>query len=393
MFARRAAASEGSHARDAAKANLLKWNEKHEKEVSMQMEKIGALHRDRDKIKNVAIRAGVEAQIEREQQILEELRAKHERLTSIARSAKSSSGSDHNVDVLAEISAHSLPLGKSAAHHAAPTIYEWGPNVELPEVSRQEIDDAYDQATDPITALKPPVAPDIRSASAKLTAGGELGGELGGAHPAVQQTVQHMLSPTGMLALQQQAMEKRLGRPMREDEARKMKAEARASAMASLSFLVGTACCMVAAAFAGVFVWRQYGKPRSREQIGEVQAQVAVQQKERKARYEATVGPVVSSIKVTSEVAISEHEGLKNFAAGLRTNQATRYVPPPPREAELKAQADARAAQEAREERERAEAHAAIVAAEAAWQASGGAVMGLEDTEQQQKPWYRRRSG
>ena len=155
------------------------------------------------------------------------------------------------MDVLAEISAHSLPLGKSAAHHAAPTIYEWGPNVELPEVSRQEIDDAYDQATDPITALKPPVAPDIRSASAKLTAGGELGGELGGAHPAVQQTVQHMLSPTGMLALQQKAMEKRLGRPMREDEARKMKAEARASAMASLSFLVGTACCMVAAAFAG----------------------------------------------------------------------------------------------------------------------------------------------
>ena len=68
-------------------------------------------------------------------------------------------------------------------------------------------------------------------------------------------------------------------------------------------------------------------------------------------------------------------------------------MPPPPQEAELKAQADARAAQEAREERERAEAHAAIVAAEAAWQASGGAVMGLEDTEQQQKPWYRRRSG
>ena len=43
MFARRAAASESSHARDEAKANLLRWNEKHEKEISMQIEKISAL--------------------------------------------------------------------------------------------------------------------------------------------------------------------------------------------------------------------------------------------------------------------------------------------------------------------------------------------------------------
>jgi hypothetical protein len=133
---------------------------------------------------------------------------------------------------------------------------------------------------------------------------------------------------------------------------------------------------MVAAAFAGVFVWRQYGKPRSREQLEEAQGAVAKQQMERKARYEALVGPVVSTIRSTAEVAIPEHEGLKNLAAGLSTNQATRYVPPPAREAQLRAQAEARAAQVARE---RAEAHAAIVAAEAAWQASGGAVMGLDE--------------
>ena len=102
---------------------------------------------------------------------------------------------------------------------------------------------------------------------------------------------------------------------------------------------------------------------------------------ERKARYEAAVGPVVSSIKVTAEAAIPEHEGLKNFAHGLSTNQATRYVPPPAREAELKAQAEARAKAEAQE---RADAHAKIVAAEAAWQESGGAIMGLEEQLQKQ---------
>ena len=383
MFARRAAASEGSHARDEAKASLLRWNEKHEKEVTKQLEKISTLQRRCDKLQNETIRAGVVEQVEREQRILEELRAKFARLASITATAKSSSSSDANtVDVLAEISAHSLPLGKSGAHHAAPTVYEWGPNVELPQVSRQEVDQAFDQATDPLTALKPPVAPEIRSASAKVfeweaqLGGGGGGGGGGARQPALDPTVQQMLSPSSMLALQQQAMERRLGRPMREDEAQRMRSEAKASAMASASVLVGTACCMVAAAFAGVFVWRQYGKPRSREQLEEAQGAVAKQQMERKARYEALVGPVVSTIRSTAEVAIPEHEGLKNLAAGLSTNQATRYVPPPAREAQLRAQAEARAAQVARE---RAEAHAAIVAAEAAWQASGGAVMGLDE--------------
>lgn len=370
MFARRAAASEGSHARDEAKANLLRWHEKNETEISKQVEKISAMQRECDKLKNAAIRRAVEEQIDVEKLVLEEKRSTFEKIKRNAAAA----GNDQTVDVLAEISAHSLPLGKAGKHHAAPTVYEWGPNVDLPEVSKQEVAQAYAQATDPLVALKPSVAPEIRSASAKLSDGANLGG----GHPAVQPSVQQMLNPTGMLALQQQAMEKRLGRPMRESEALKMKAEAKASAMASASVLVGTACCMVAGAFAAVVVWRQYGKPRSREQLEEAQAMVSRQQQDRKARYEAAVGPVVSSIKATAELAIPEHEGLKNLAAGLSTNQATRYVPPPAWEAERKAQADTRAAQEARE---RAEAHAKIVAAENAWQASRGEVMGLDDEQ------------
>lgn len=386
MFARRAAASEASFARDEAKANLLRWNEKHEEEAARQIEKISALRRDAGKIANAAIKRGVEEQIEREQQVLVKMRDKMTRLSRHVELARiAARNADHSVDVLAEISAHSLPLGKPEAHHAAPTMYEYGPNVALPEVSQRQVDEAFAQATDPVTALTPPVAPEMRSASVRLSVLSGAAKPGGGAHPAVQQTMQQMaLSPSGMLALQQQAMERRLGRPMRESEALQMRAEAKASAMASASVLVGTACCMVAAAFAAVVVWRQYGKPRSREQLEEAQATVSRQQLERKAHYEAAIGPVVGSIRRTAEAAIPEHEGLKNLAAGLSTNQATRYVPPPAREAELKARADARAKAQAdvraaQETRERAELHSKVAAAEAAWQASGGAVMGLDE--------------
>ena len=187
-------------------------------------------------------------------------------------------------------------------------------------------------------------------------------------HPAVQQTVQHMLSLTGMLALQQQAMEKRLGRPMREDEARKMKAEARASAMASLSFLVarvpaprrlrGSSCGASTASRARV--------SRSRCSAGRRAAEGA------QGEAEATVGPVISSIKVTSEVAIwSMRVARTSPQAAHEPSDAVRATAPTGGRAEGAGGREGKV--EAREERERAEAHAAIVAAEAAWQASGGA--------------------
>ena len=129
MFARRAAASESSHARDQAKANLLRWNEKHEKAIAMQLEKISALRRDRESLQNAALRRGIANRIEQEQQVLEELRATLARLTRTFENARSTrndaTASPVDVDVLAEISAHSLPLGKVSDHHAAPTMYEY----------------------------------------------------------------------------------------------------------------------------------------------------------------------------------------------------------------------------------------------------------------------------
>lgn len=71
-------------------------------------------------------------------------------------------------------------------------------------------------------------------------------------------------APSNMLALQQEALAKKLRRPLREREILKMRENAKASAVASAAVLVGTAACLCGAALAGVFVWRCAHFPTSR---------------------------------------------------------------------------------------------------------------------------------
>jgi hypothetical protein len=135
-------------------------------------------------------------------------------------------------------------------------------------------------------------------------------------------------SPSNMLQTQSHAMEKRLGRPLRPREVAEMQQSARATVVASASVLVGTFCCLVGAAFAGVVIWRGYGKPRTSEELARMTEQVQTAQKEREARLRESVGPVVNNIKMVASATLHQHEGLANLAAGLSTTTATRYVPP-----------------------------------------------------------------
>ena len=91
-------------------------------------------------------------------------------------------------------------------------------------------------------------------------------------------------------------------------------------------------------------------------------------QNAREVRIREAVGPVLMRVKETAGASIKEHEGLSNFAEGLKSGGATRYVKPM---AALQREHEQRA-------REAEEEHAKIVAAEAAWQASGGKVIGEE---------------
>jgi hypothetical protein len=112
---------------------------------------------------------------------------------------------------------------------------------------------------------------------------------------------------------------------------------------------------------------------QSSTELGVAAEELARRQQQREAALREVVGPVVNRVKETAGAALAEHEGLSNLAAGLSQTTATRYLPPQRAARDLTAHeaTPADAGGTAAEER------AKIAAAEAAWQASGGHVMGL----------------
>lgn len=122
MFSRRAAASESSFARDDAKRSLQRLNERQEKLLLEQTEKVDDLRVLRDSTINSAVRNALNTKLEREQQRLEDLHAQTAKMARLT--AGQAQYSDSTVDVLAEISAHSLPLGRASAHLADPVVYD-----------------------------------------------------------------------------------------------------------------------------------------------------------------------------------------------------------------------------------------------------------------------------
>ena len=345
MFSRRAAASEGGFARDEAKRAVRRLLEKREQAVAAQSEKVAELRRVQIGMKNTAIRGAMGATIAEEEKKLAELRAMQEQLSQPLLSSGALT-----VDVLAEISAHELPLGRGSAKDE-PTVYDIAipspdPSVPVPPQPTQ-------------TA----VMADIYRESGMTYAGSRSG-------KGWFRMLTAASSPSNMLQMQSNAMETKLGRPLRPREVTEMQQRARATAMASASMLLGTFCCVVGAAFAGVVIWRKYGKPKTSEELAHASQQVQTAQNEREERLREFVGPVVSKVKLTAGAALHQHEGLANLAAGLSTATATRYVPPA---AGAGAGANGKAAATARTHSHADDPdYAKIAAAEAAWQANGG---------------------
>lgn len=358
MFSRRAAASEGGFARDESKRSVLRLLEKREQAVSDQLEKVAELRRVQEGIQNAAIKAAVGFSIKAEEEKLAELRS---RMAELDRQLKLPMIVP-TVDVLAEIHAHEVPLGKVSAKDEA-TVYD----ISIPPP-----DPSVPVPPQPTTSA---VVAEIYRESGMTYAGSRSGKSWFGMLAA-------STSPSNMLQTQSHAMEKRLGRPLRPREVAEMQQSARATVMASASVLVGTFCCLVGAAFAGVVIWRRYGKPRTSEELARATEQVQTAQKEREARLRESVGPVVNNIKMVASATLHQHGGLANLAAGLSTTTATRYVPPTTRHVggsaagKLAEELGARPAGElaARSDaavtRTDAADYAKIAAAEAAWQAS-----------------------
>ena len=260
MFARRAAASEGSHARDDAKLQLKRLREKLAREGKLD-----------------------------------------------AVNPQKTAG--QTVDVLAEISAHELPLSvRDTAHLDAATIHDL--TVSPPDPSKRLRYKMPSQAA---------VAAEIYRDSPMTYAGGR-----GGDGKNWFETLQSAIAPSSMLAVQHEALESKLGRPLREKEVSKMKEDAKASAMASASMLVGSFCCVVGAMFGFVIVWRSYGKPKTAEELSAASELLVKQQAARKEGLREVVGPVVSSIKLKGGAMVTESEGLQHMATGLKQTTAIR---------------------------------------------------------------------
>ena len=205
MFSRRAAASESSHARDEAKLSLRRMNEKKQAALDAQQEKIDDLQKALAGTKNSAVKDAISKKIEQEQTALNDMRAQQEKIAARVAAAAANATT---VDVLAEISAHSLPLGKPDAHHADPDVLQI--HVPPPDMNA------------PLPTLKSQsqVVSEIYRESPMTYAGG--GGWA---------SVRKYLAPSNMLATQQQHMEAKLRRPMSEKEVMAMRSKAKAQVL------------------------------------------------------------------------------------------------------------------------------------------------------------------
>ena len=104
-------------------------------------------------------------------------------------------------------------------------------------------------------------------------------------------------------------------RTMSRREAQKIQAQAKGSAMAAASVVLGTFVCTAGAMLAGVAMWRYYGRP---DRAG-VEKRVQQTQFERKRQLsEGVVGESVRVVGAEVKKKIAEHEGYHNFAAGIK---------------------------------------------------------------------------
>lgn len=206
------------------------------------------------------------------------------------------------VDVLAEVSAHSIPLGKVGVAHQAPVIH------------RETV----------------PSAPDKKAPLPQLPSTSAVAAEIYASHLGKGKwinTVQTALTPrdaagpavnVGPEALF--GLPSRRGAPSARELAQ-IERQAQASAGAAGAVVVGTVLCVMGASLAAVAYWRWKGRPTLHEMNDGAKAT----NQERFANLQhGPVGETVRTIAQAAATTIPEHEGLKNWQQAMKDNRATR---------------------------------------------------------------------
>jgi hypothetical protein len=79
--------------------------------------------------------------------------------------------------------------------------------------------------------------------------------------------------------------------------------------------VIGTLYCITGAFMAGVFMWSYYGRPNGEGMLDRLRRRMPERMK---SIDDGPVGKSVRELARSAEVAIPEHEGLQNLAAGLK---------------------------------------------------------------------------
>ena len=110
-------------------------------------------------------------------------------------------------------------------------------------------------------------------------------------------------------------------RPLTARQQAQLAEQARASAGAFRSLVLGSAVCVVGAAVAAGYLWHRRRQPGA----AELRAQLQHDQQVRHSELEfGTVGDAVRAVASTAEAGLADHEGLKELSAGMKANRSLR---------------------------------------------------------------------
>jgi len=188
-------------------------------------------------------------------------------------------------DVLAEISANELPITEAGVRYASPSV--------------QKIAVA---------------APDLQRGAPELPSQSKVMAEIYQEHLGKRNwfgAITKTLEPNAMLDAGMLAPL----RPLRPRDVARQQAQAQATGGAAAALVMGSVLCVAGALAAGALAWKWMGKPDA----DAMRRQVAARTQQRAEAIDASlVGSSVRAIGQRAQVAIPEHEGLRNWEAGLK---------------------------------------------------------------------------
>ena len=204
-----------------------------------------------------------------------------------------SADANASIDVLAEISAHGVPLTLGHTTRLKRTVVK---------------------AADPSKGV--PILPSQAQVLGEMSRG-----NIGGTWYSVLTDAGEPHAAAVAAADGPSLVARGANRPLTARQQAQLAEQARASAGAFRSLVLGSAFCLIGAAVAAGYLWHRRRQPGA----AELHAQLQHDQQVRHSELEfGTVGDAVRAVASTAEAGLADHEGLKELSAGMKANRSLR---------------------------------------------------------------------